>query len=124
MGESFGNSLTYNPAFLIPHKWNEAVSPDLGKSWETASVLSQRCGFVGLFGMTAAAALSVAGTAAGTADTLDATLLCLMDVTASQTDDNSNDCKNDVVFHGFTSFRSAYMQRPDSDWCFGSGKPL
>ena len=69
--------------------------------------------------MTAAAALSIAGTAARTADTLDAALLCLMNVAASQTEDHSNHCNNDEVFHGFTSCRSAHIQQPGA--CLNSG---
>ena len=62
----------------------------------------------------AAATCSIAGAAAGAADTLDTAFLRLVQIPAGQCENDCNYRKNDEVFHTLTSFRSARIRHSDA----------
>ena len=78
------------------------LSPLIVTSGETAL---HSGGIFRLFAL-AAATCSIAGAAAGAADTLDTAFLRLVQIPAGQCENDCNYRKNDEVFHVVTSFFS------------------
>ena len=79
-------------------------------SGETAFPLPAGPGFFCFFTWTAAA-FSIAGAAAGTADALYAAFLRPVQIPAGQCENDCGHSENDEIFHSITSFRSVRIRR-------------
>ena len=64
----------------------------------------------------AAAALSIAGAATGTADALYAAFLRPVQISAGQSENDRNYRQNDDIFHGITSFHSVRTAQKAACW--------
>ena len=86
------------------------LSPLIVTSGETAL---HSGGIFRLFAL-AAATCSIAGAAAGAADTLDTAFLRPAEIAAGQSENDRDYRENDEIFHTLTSFRSARIRHSDA----------